>query len=55
MAIVFRFVDKHGMVKERFVGLIHVKDTCSVSLKSGIDLLLAKYSLESEKGERTRL
>uniref|UniRef100_A0A0D3BLP4 TTF-type domain-containing protein n=1 Tax=Brassica oleracea var. oleracea TaxID=109376 RepID=A0A0D3BLP4_BRAOL len=49
MAIVFRFVDKHGMVKERFVGLIHVKDTCSLSLKSGIDSLLAKYSLSLKK------
>ncbi|CAA7012844.1 unnamed protein product [Microthlaspi erraticum] len=49
MAIVFRFVDKHGIVKERFVGLIHVKDTCSSTLKSGIDSLLAKYRLSLKK------
>ena len=49
MTIVFRFVDKHGMVKERFVGLIHVKDTCSLSLKSGIDSLLAKYNMSLKK------
>lgn len=45
MAIVFRFVDKCGLVKERFVGLIHVKETSSLSLKSGIDSLFAKYRL----------
>ncbi|ESQ38835.1 hypothetical protein EUTSA_v10022494mg [Eutrema salsugineum] len=49
MAIVFRFVDKHGIVKERFVGLVHVKETSSSSLKSGIDSLFAKYSLSLKK------
>ncbi|XP_019086317.1 PREDICTED: uncharacterized protein LOC109126879 [Camelina sativa] len=45
MATVFRFVEKNGIVKERFVGLIHVLETCSLSLKSGIDSLFSKYSL----------
>ncbi|EOA28748.1 hypothetical protein CARUB_v10024979mg [Capsella rubella] len=45
----FCFVDKHGIVKERFVGLIHVKETCSLSLKSGIDSLFAKYRLSMRK------
>ncbi|XP_023633335.1 zinc finger MYM-type protein 1 [Capsella rubella] len=45
MAVVFRFVDKYGLVKERFVGIIHVKETSSISLKYAIDSLFAKYGL----------
>ncbi|KAL9293145.1 putative ribonuclease H-like superfamily [Arabidopsis thaliana] len=45
MAVVFRFVDKHGTVKERFIGLIHVKETFSASLKCVIDSLFAKLGL----------
>jgi len=37
MAIIFRFVDKSGAVKERFVAVIHVKDIYSLSLKSAVD------------------
>ncbi|KAL9673239.1 hypothetical protein QQ045_029493 [Rhodiola kirilowii] len=37
MAIVLRFVDDCGVVKERFVGVIHVVDTTALSLKSGVD------------------
>ncbi|ESQ50414.1 hypothetical protein EUTSA_v10002288mg [Eutrema salsugineum] len=48
MVIVF-FIDKHGIVKERFVGLVHVKEISSSSLKSGIDSLFAKYSLSLKK------
>ncbi|RID49995.1 LOW QUALITY PROTEIN: hypothetical protein BRARA_H00754 [Brassica rapa] len=45
MAIVFRFVDKSGLVKERFVGVTHVKETSSLSLKSAVDDLFAKHGL----------
>ncbi|XP_010558839.1 PREDICTED: zinc finger MYM-type protein 1-like [Tarenaya hassleriana] len=45
MAVVFRFVDKNGIVKERFIELIHVKETSALSLKSAIDSLFAKYGL----------
>ncbi|OAP05807.1 hypothetical protein AXX17_AT3G32400 [Arabidopsis thaliana] len=45
MAVVFCFVDKHGTVKERFIGLIHVKETFSASLKCAIDSLFAKLGL----------
>ena len=49
MGVVFRFVDKNGAVKERFVGVVHVKDTSSLSLKHAIDELFAKYGLSLKK------
>ncbi|XP_023641912.1 zinc finger MYM-type protein 1 [Capsella rubella] len=49
MAVVFRFVDKSGDVKERFIGVVHVKETSSASLKSAIDNLFAKYGLSLKK------
>jgi hypothetical protein len=45
MAVVLRYVDKFGIVKERFVGLVHVTETTSSHLKSSIDSLLAKFKL----------
>ncbi|GJN13779.1 hypothetical protein PR202_gb00523 [Eleusine coracana subsp. coracana] len=33
MALVVHFVDKDGFVRERFLDLIHVHDTCSATLK----------------------
>jgi hypothetical protein len=45
MVVVLRYVDKHGMVKERFVGLVHVTETSSSHLKSSIDSLFAKLKL----------
>ncbi|XP_010507185.1 PREDICTED: zinc finger MYM-type protein 1-like [Camelina sativa] len=49
MAVVFRFVDKYGIVKERFVGISHVKETSSLSLKIAIDSLFAKHGLSLKK------
>ncbi|XP_019085575.1 PREDICTED: zinc finger MYM-type protein 1-like [Camelina sativa] len=49
MAVVFRFVDKSGAVKERFIGVVHVKETSSASLKSAIDNLFAKYGLSLKR------
>uniref|UniRef100_A0A0D3E7B5 TTF-type domain-containing protein n=1 Tax=Brassica oleracea var. oleracea TaxID=109376 RepID=A0A0D3E7B5_BRAOL len=49
MAVVFRFVDNHGIVKERFIGLVHVKETSSLSLKCDVDSLFAKYGLSMKK------
>lgn len=34
MAMIVRFVNKHGMVVERFLGLKHVEDTTSNALKN---------------------
>jgi len=45
MAVVLRYVDKSGVVKESFVGIVHVKDTTAANLKSYIDSLFAKLKL----------
>ncbi|KAL7600743.1 hypothetical protein Lser_V15G23751 [Lactuca serriola] len=37
MAIVLRYVDSLGFVKERFIGIVHVKDTSSLTLKNAIN------------------
>ena len=42
MGVVFRFVDKRGAIKERFIGVVHVKETSSLTLKSAIDDLFAR-------------
>ncbi|KAK9062854.1 hypothetical protein SSX86_020044 [Deinandra increscens subsp. villosa] len=49
MAIVLRYVDPHGIVKERFVGVVHVKETSSLALKSAIDTFFAKYGLSTKR------
>jgi hypothetical protein len=53
MAVVLRYVDKCGIVKERFVSLVHVTETNSASLKSAIDALFAdlKLSLKQVRGQ----
>ncbi|XP_066384858.1 uncharacterized protein [Miscanthus floridulus] len=53
MAVVLRYVDKCRIVKERFVDLVHVKETHSASLKSAIDALFAdlKLSLKQVRGQ----
>ena len=43
MAMVFRYVDIEGFVKECFFGLIHVVDIVALTLKKGI------YSLSSQR------
>ncbi|KAM0845936.1 hypothetical protein ACQ4PT_056024 [Festuca glaucescens] len=45
MAVVLRYVGKCGNVKERLVGLVHVKETTYKYLKSAIDALFAEYKL----------
>ncbi|XP_076919532.1 uncharacterized protein LOC143580372 [Bidens hawaiensis] len=49
MALVLRYVDKLGLVKKRFIGLVHVKDTTALSLKHAIDELFARYNLSLTK------
>ncbi|CAM8879731.1 unnamed protein product [Rhodiola kirilowii] len=53
MVVILRFVDKSGTVKERFIGVIHVKDTSSASLKNAIDSLFSEHglSLKSVRGQ----
>ncbi|XP_060210282.1 uncharacterized protein LOC132637161 [Lycium barbarum] len=45
MALVLRYVNKEGKVIERFLGLVHVKDTSAKSLKEAIYSLLLDHSL----------
>ncbi|XP_015948563.1 uncharacterized protein LOC107473499 [Arachis duranensis] len=46
MYVVLRFVDKHGCVQERFFDLIHVSDTCSLTLKTEISSVLSRHNLD---------
>ncbi|XP_022028337.1 uncharacterized protein LOC110929487 [Helianthus annuus] len=45
MAVVVRFVDKFRVVRENFIGIVHVRDTASSTLKEAIDSLLANNQL----------
>ncbi|XP_060183018.1 uncharacterized protein LOC132612970 [Lycium barbarum] len=45
MAIVLRYVDRRGSVMERFIGIVHVRDTSALSLRNEIVGLLAPHSL----------
>ncbi|XP_035840169.1 zinc finger MYM-type protein 1-like [Helianthus annuus] len=45
MAVVVRFVYKLGAVRESLIGIVHVKDTASITLKEAIDDLLASNQL----------
>ncbi|KAJ6793103.1 zinc finger MYM-type protein 1-like [Iris pallida] len=49
MVVVLRFVDSSGNVKERFIGIVHVMETSSLSLKSAIDNLFANHGLSLMK------
>jgi hypothetical protein len=46
MAVVIRFVDKSGCVKEHFLDIIHVDDTTSSTLKQGICSILSRHNLD---------
>ncbi|CAI9287095.1 unnamed protein product [Lactuca saligna] len=45
MAIVLRYVDNRGVVKERFIRVVHVKDTSSLTLKVAIDDVFTRNNL----------
>ncbi|XP_025616756.1 uncharacterized protein [Arachis hypogaea] len=44
MFMVLRFIDKHGCVQERFFDLIHISDTCSLTLKIEISSVLSRHN-----------
>ncbi|XP_024164107.1 uncharacterized protein LOC112171105 [Rosa chinensis] len=46
MAIVLRFVDKDGFIRERFFGLVHVSDTKASTLQKGIYSVLSNHNLD---------
>lgn len=48
MAIILRFVDKHGFIRERFFDIVHVKDTTALTLKNEICAVLSHYNLQIE-------
>lgn len=45
LALCLRYVDKLGKVCERFLGLVHIADTSSLSLKAAIQSLLVSHHL----------
>ncbi|XP_022858999.1 zinc finger MYM-type protein 1-like [Olea europaea var. sylvestris] len=45
MAVVLRFVDKSGQVKEHLLGISHIADTCAQSLKDVIDAMFSTHGL----------
>jgi hypothetical protein len=45
MAIVLRFVNKEGYIKERFLDIIHVSDTTALTLKDSICDVLSDNNL----------
>ena len=49
MSVVLRYVDQKGYVLERFVGVVHVSDTTSKSLKIAIDGLFSKLGLSMKR------
>ncbi|TYH28535.1 hypothetical protein ES288_A02G151000v1, partial [Gossypium darwinii] len=53
MAIVVRYVDKQGSIRECFLDLVHVKDTTSLTLKIEICVVLSHHtlSLHNLKGQ----
>ncbi|CAM8953294.1 unnamed protein product [Rhodiola kirilowii] len=48
MAIILRFVDSKGLIRERLFKVINVVDTCSLTLKDHISRVLAEYDLTVE-------
>ncbi|KAK9689819.1 hypothetical protein RND81_09G083500 [Saponaria officinalis] len=48
MAIILRFVDRGGLIRERFFKVISVGDTYSQTLKEEIGKVLAHYDLQDE-------
>ncbi|XP_071714955.1 uncharacterized protein [Rutidosis leptorrhynchoides] len=49
MAIVIRFVDKDGIIRERFLDLVHVTDTSAMTLKTNLWNILLQYEFDTSK------
>ncbi|KAI3495367.1 hypothetical protein L1887_37696 [Cichorium endivia] len=49
MTIVLRFVDKDGVIRERFLDLVHVSDTASLTLKTNLWNQLLKHEFDTSK------
>ncbi|XP_074270944.1 uncharacterized protein LOC141594855 [Silene latifolia] len=48
MAIIIRFVDREGILRERFFTVVSVTDTCSQTLMDKIIMVFAQYNLQLE-------
>nr|GEY96860.1 protein ALP1-like [Tanacetum cinerariifolium] len=49
MVVVLRYVDKFGILKERFIGIIHMGNISSSTLKVAIDYLFNKHNLNLQQ------
>ena len=49
ISIVVRFVDEEGMIQERFLDLVHVRDTLSATLKTSLWKQLLHYQFDVSK------
>ncbi|XP_075486197.1 uncharacterized protein LOC142525793 [Primulina tabacum] len=54
MAIVLRFVDTEGFLRERFFAIVHVTDTIAAILKKEISDALGRYDLHIHNMHRQR-
>ncbi|KAJ4770893.1 zinc finger MYM-type-like protein [Rhynchospora pubera] len=45
MAVILRFVNKQGSIVERFLAVVHVKETTSLSLKAALEELFCNHKL----------
>jgi hypothetical protein len=54
MAIILRFANKDGFIRERFFHVVHVNDTTAATLKKNICVVLSRYNLQIEniRGQR---
>ena len=46
MVLVVRFVDRSGFIRERFLDIVHVKDTTAATLKEEIFFILSHHNLD---------
>jgi Domain of unknown function (DUF4371) len=49
MVVLLRYVDKRGLILERFIGIVHVTDTTALSLKEAIPSLFSSLNLSLSK------
>ncbi|KAL5774680.1 hypothetical protein ACOSP7_012237 [Xanthoceras sorbifolium] len=45
MALGLRFVDKEGFIRERFLDIVHVKDTTAITLKKELCTIFSRHAL----------
>ena len=48
VAIILRFIDKEGFIKERFFHVVHVRDNIALALKNEICVVFSHYNLHIE-------